>query len=350
VSSVAIIACDHGLGHVRRCVLNAEALHRAGAEVTLMAPADAVARVHRSLELAPASHVRLVDFATETTLAGLRAGAPRTLRWHDRVPDLARFDHVVVDTLPEVIELRPDAVLVAQFLWHDVLDGIAQPMRARAADLVRRARLVIGSAPFAMPAVRALPGFVEVGLHLPDTVARDRVEPSAEGTGVDGQDLLVTGGTTDALRAPLAGLVAGLVRTGPGPFRAVHVDAELLPSDPPSWLRPAVHTPAMYDGLRVAVVRPGLGTVTELLARDVRILCVREPGNAELAHNAGVVVELGAGEDLGAPDGERSDQILAALLRTPVDGVMGRRAGVALRFDGASRTAELVLARSSEAD
>ena len=336
MSTVAIIACDHGLGHVRRSVLNAEALHRAGAQVTLLAPVAAVDRVRSTLELDPRTEVAVVDFATETSPAALRAAAPRTVRWHERLPDLAGFDHVLSDTLPEVLEHRPDAILVAQFLWHDVLEGIGAAARQRALELAGRAHLVIGSAPFAMPTVRALPGFHEVGLHVHATSVG-----SYERAG--GEDLLIAGGATDALRAHLRELVAAFARSGPRSFRGIHVDVELMPVDPPSWLRPAEHTPAMYDVLRAAVVRPGLGTISELLARGIRVHCVREPGNAELEHNARVVSDLSAGIDHGASSVELAtalDHAVAAPVGSEV-----RRA--ALRFDGADRTAEIVLSRAA---
>jgi len=86
---------------------------------------------------------------------------------------------------------------------------------------------------------------------------------------------------------------------GPGGTRHVHVDRELLPDDPPDWMSVATHSPAMYDEIAAAVVRPGLGTLTELLMRDARIVCVREEGNSELAHNAAAIVELGRGHDVG---------------------------------------------------
>jgi hypothetical protein len=335
VNAVAIIACDHGLGHVRRSVLNAEALHRAGVEVTLLAPVAAVERVRLALGLATRSEVEVLDFATETSPAAIRAREPRTVRWHERLPDLARFDRVVVDTLPEVLEVREDAILIAQFLWQDVLEGIEPAARARTAELARRAELVIGSAPFVMPAVRALPGLREVGLH----VHRPGVEPPVE----QGRDLLVSGGTTDSLRDGLRELVAELVRSGPGPFRSVHVDDELMPIAAPAWMRPAQHTSAMYDLVQAAVVRPGLGTVTELLARRVRLHCVREEGNAELAHNARVIVDLGAGDDHGGPRAELAELVTGGDARP-----QSRHArGASLRFDGADRTAELVLAAAA---
>lgn len=345
MTRVALIACDHGLGHVRRMMLIGEALAAAGAEVTLLAPPEAVARVRRSL--APASGEapdlpgRVQAFSTRTTPAALRAGDPEATAWERRLPDLSGYDRVVCDTLPEVLAVRPDAVLVAQFLWHDVLEGVDAGFGTRAATLAASARLVTGSVAFAMPAVRGLPGFTEVGLF---------VRPGTRPLATAGRDLLISGGTTPAVAAPLRALVDRLASAGPGPYATVHVDAELLDATPsartPGWMRAATHDAAMYDALRGALVRPGLGVVTELVARGIPMWTVREAGNTELAHNATVLVERGLGVDLGVI-GVDPTAARAAAPASMADAVLAGPGDVrpaALPSDGAAAVARLVLA------
>jgi len=351
VSHVAVIACDHGLGHVRRCLLVSDELRTRGHDVTLLAPAGAVDRLRAAApETAPQTADRaplhVVDFATATTPAGLRAGDAATVRWQRRLPPLDRFDRVVGDTLPEVLEIRPDAVLLAQFLWHDVLEGVDRDYRERASAFARTATLVVGSGPFAMPAVRDLPGFRAVGLYAgpADTTVR--------AVRHDATALLIAGGATDALRAPLGALVADLAGSAhdthdapdapdaPGGWSRVHVDRELLPSGPPAWMTAATHTSEMYDEVGAAVVRPGLGTLTELLVRRARIACVREEGNAELAHNAAAVVRLGRGADLGAAGGLTWRAVAAALAAPPTGPPPGSGPGP----DGVRQAVDLILA------
>lgn len=337
MTRVALIACDHGLGHVRRSVLVAEALAALGAEVDLLAPTGAADRARRSLGGSRSPQVEDIDFATLTTPEGLRSGDPSTARWEERLPSLERYDRVVCDTLPEVLAIRPDATLLAQFLWHDVLDGIDPAIAERAAVLAPTAPLVIGSEPFAMPAVRALPGFTAVGMHA---VAMGPRRSDARG-------LLISGGTTPAIVAALRAVVRALAEDGPGPYEQVLVDRELLPEHPPNWMTESRHTPEMYAGLAAALVRPGLGTMTELIGRGIPFWCVREAGNAELAHNAAVVERIGAGVDLGVLDGDGRGPrgaLLSAVLAGPP--TCARPDDVAaVRFDGARTTAELVVAR-----
>lgn len=356
MTRVAVIACDHGLGHVRRSVLVARALADRGAEVALLAPPAKVARAEAGLP--PAAPVTVVGFDTRTTPEALRSGAAESTRWVERLPELDRFDAVVADTLPEVLEVRPDAVLVAQFWWHDALDGIDAAYREHALALLDEHRgPVLGSVPFAMPAVTALPGFESVGLF-----ASGSGGASSGAVTTERDTLLVTGGSTDVLDGALAALVAG-VRSEPGGWPRIAVEARLLPGGPvPADPTPqdagrdrgdvlvaADFSPAGLDRVGLAVARPGLGIVTELLERGVPILAVREDGNRELSHNAGALESLGAGRDLGVLAGpEDAGRVLDSLrgsgsVAHPPDAgdVVGRPAALAL--DGARAVAERAL-------
>ena len=337
MTDVALIACDHGLGHVRRCALVAEALSERGASVTLLAPRDAVARVRRGLGI-DTTAVTDVEFRTHTSAAALRAGDARTTRWEQRLPDLGGFDRVVADTLPEVLAVRPDTVLLAQFVWHEVLDGVDATYRARAAALLDTATTIVGDDLFAMPALRERQGFVGVGRYVPATVGPPTSPPST---------LLVSGGTTPAVVAPLRRLVAALQDVGPGSFRRVVVDEELAPSGPPPWMEVAGHDRRMYDDVALAVVRPGLGVLSELVARGVPAWCAREPGNAELAHNAAAVSGSDLGRDLGTVPGgtDAVERWAADVAATAVAaGTAGWRPTGAGPTDGAAAAARTVLA------
>lgn len=337
MTQVALIACDHGLGHVRRAVLVAEALASMGASVDLLAPAGAADRARRSSGTGRSPQVVDVDFATLTTPQGLRSGDPATARWEERLPVLDGYDRVVCDTLPEVLARRPDAILLAQFLWHDVLDGVDGAVAERATGLAASARLVIGSEPFAMPAVRELHGFSPVGLHAAPMRPRSS----------DARGLLISGGTTRVLVAVLRAFVGALAARGPGAFTQVLVDAELLPDRPPDWMIEMDHTPPTYERLAAALIRPGLGTMTELIGRGVPFWCIREAGNSELAHNAAVAQRFGLGVDLGVLNG-RDETADATVLEHVADGPPSGPAEhhvTPVRLDGALRTAELVLAR-----
>jgi hypothetical protein len=283
--TVAIIACGNGFGHVRRCLLIAEALAGHGAGVTLFAPALAIQRIDRSVGVS--DRLTIVDFDTATSAESLRAAEADTAHWEQRLPPLDRFDVVLCDNLPEVLAVRQDAILSGNFLWHQALPDIATEIRVRAEALLAQHRpLMITYGPFAAKqlkyAVRCLP----VSL----------IQARRQVAGDERNALLITCGNSHAMWSETKSLIA-LVASGPKPTVAeVFVEPDLLPADAPVWMGAADYSLAMYDRLLCAIARPGMGTVSDCLASGVRVFAFHEQGNFEMADNSRQLEVLEVGE------------------------------------------------------
>jgi len=138
---------------------------------------------------------------------------------------------------------------------------------------------------FAMDAVRTQPGFEVVGMYLiPELVAAANAAPDEQFS-----DLLVTGGTTPAVRERLVFLIQELLKEGPEPYLHVHVDPELLPDKAPSWMSMADFSIEMFCRINTGVCRPGLGILTDLITVGAMIFPVYEGGNLEMRHNAEMI-------------------------------------------------------------
>lgn len=285
--SCAIVVCDHGLGHVRRCALMAKEREKTGEQVTLFAPHASVERLQRAVP--SIAGLTVSDFATRTTQERVREGLPVVIEWLDRLPNLDGFDTVICDNLPEILARRADAIISAQFFWHDVIEGVSTDYAEYCEQLLDRHKpMVIGCDLFAMDAVRKQPGFKPVRLYqIPELVAAAKATPMEQRT-----DLLVTGGTTPAVREQLQKVISDLLQHGPGEYRWVHVDPELLPENARDWMVGADFSVGMYCRLKAAVCRPGLGVVTDLLTVGASIFPLIELGNGEMAHNSQVCRQL----------------------------------------------------------
>lgn len=282
----AIIVCDHGLGHVRRCALMAKEREKTGELVTLFAPLASVERLQRAVP--SIAGLTVSDFSTQMTAARVRKGLPVVIDWLDRLPNLDGWDTVICDNLPEILARRPDAIISAQFFWYDAIDGAATDYAEYCEGLLAQHKpTVIGCDLFAMDAVRRQPGFIPVGLYkIPELVAAAQA-----GTAEGRNDLLVTGGTTPAAYEQLKEVICELLRKGPHPYERVHVDAELLPANPPTWMAAADFSLEMYCQLRAAVCRPGLGVLTDLLTLGVEISPLFEVNNREMLNNAKIIAQ-----------------------------------------------------------
>lgn len=285
--SRAIIVCDHGLGHLRRCMLQAREMELLGEQVTLFARQSAVKRVEQAIP--EVSGLSVVDFDTYTTPELIKQGLPEAIKWLDRLPRLDKFDEVISDNLPEILSIRPDAIICAQFFWHDVIQDAGKAYSDFCTNLLTEKRpTIMGCDLFAMDVVRQQPGYRPVGLYKNPALAlaADNMSPGER------LDLLVTGGTTSAVRPKLQKVVSELVKNGPGQFRQVHVDSSLIVERAPSWMVEATFSVDMYCRIKAAICRPGLGVVTDLLTVGAEIIPVFEGGNFEMLHNARRLEEI----------------------------------------------------------
>ena len=121
---IALIACGHGLGHTRRLLVLSQALCGRNCAVTIFAPARASKRLVQVGYSLDAS-VEIVDFDTETSAERLQTDPSHADRWLAKLPELDGYDIVVSDNLPEILEIRPGAVLSGHFFWHLALKNIA---------------------------------------------------------------------------------------------------------------------------------------------------------------------------------------------------------------------------------
>ncbi len=285
--TLAIVACDHGFGHVRRCCLIALDLYNSGYSVTIFAPDSYLDRLRSYIPSLALIH--FIHFETKTTLSSLSLSLSSCIEWLDRLPSLDNFDFVISDNLPEILAIRNDAILSAQFFWHDVSPRICPDYSDLCSDLLARfSPLVFGCELFAMPAVRSQLGFIPVGLYKNPLL----VEAITKIVSLSRTDLLVTGGTTPSARNQLTNYIRILLKNGPSDFKRVHVDPNLLPHDPPPWMIKADFSVDMFCSLKCAVCRPGLGILTDLLTVGVKIIPLFEPDNAEMVFNAKVVKHL----------------------------------------------------------
>ena len=258
-----------------------------GERVTLFAPRSSLARLQRAMPYTMG--IAIHDFSTHTTPERIRHGLPEAVEWVDRLPNLDDFETVVCDNLPEILACRPDATISAQFFWHEVIEGASQDYADYCDHLLEQCKpRVIGCDLFAMDLVRKQPGFESVALYRnPELVSALEVAHWRQRT-----DLLVTGGTTLAIRLQLKKILDHILREGKTSYKRVHVDPELLPVNPPDWMVEANYTVDMFCQLKAAVCRPGLGVLTDLLTVGAQILPLYEDGNLEMKHNASVIKKL----------------------------------------------------------
>jgi len=283
-TSCAIIACDNGYGHIRRCLLLANRLAESGWNVHLLAPETAVWKLSSIFGLR--GGVSVADFHAGTTADNLRRGIGET--WVNRLPAMDGFDLIVSDNLPEILEIRPDAVLCGSFLWHRAIEKVDAGLYQHVEQLIGANRpKMIASSLFASTDLYELTQLYPVGLCVAERAPcpLDR-----------GSDLLISCGMSGELEHEFRDLVDSLPSGRPPQFDTVWTEPRLMPENAPDWMKPAEYDSGMYRRLKAALCRPGVGTLTDCLWGGGRAFCCYEAGKKEMVHNAGAVSRAGVGE------------------------------------------------------
>jgi hypothetical protein len=287
MSTTAIISCDHGLGHLRRSILFAGKLGREEM-VHIYAPRESVLKLSESMEIP--DNIHFIDLRTRSTPEGFRGKLDRITQWVDQLQSLDTYETVICDNLPEILLVRPDAIISAQFFWHDVIEGVSPDYNSMCQRLLHLHNpLVIGCATFSMDAVKRCNRYVPASMYeIPElTVA-------ARGNRGKGKGLLISGGSTEILKPRLTKIVEEFAQKRPKDFDRVFVDRYTMPSSAPDWMVLADFSISMYLAIRAAICRPGLGVVTDLLTVGAHIAPVYEVGNREMRHNSLIIKTLQA--------------------------------------------------------
>ena len=285
--SVAFILCDNGLGHTRRGFAIASRLSSllrniaSGWEVVVFANPDRVSCLNID------DNVTFSPFATCTSARSFIGDVGNQTNWVSRFVEPSKYQVVVSDNLIEILKVRPDAVLCGSFLWHlDLADCPEQVKKASNLLLKSNAPTMLGSKIFASKEHLELVDFVDIGLipsfqSIPQA-HRDSILFSC------GQGSQLATEFRQAMEN-----VAGIEK--PEGLSTLFVEPFSLPAKHPAWMQPARYDAAMYSRIKFAAVRPGLGTVSDLLFNQVFSFMFGESDNQEMARNSRVVEENGFG-------------------------------------------------------
>jgi hypothetical protein len=116
----------------------------------------------------------------------------------------------------------------------------------------------------------------------------------------------------------------------------------------PVWIQPASFTPEMYRRLLGAVIRPGIGTITDALLGGARLFMFYESDNFEMIHNADKIAESGLGEVFS--DAAVAWKAALKYLSNVVSQVKHSVALQGLDCNGAAHAATILLAASRHKD
>lgn len=286
LKKLAIFACDNGFGHARRSILIGRHAALNNFEVSVFAAPSAIKRF--SELFGSTENLRFFEFESETKKYLNQNRLFSNNPFDDYKKQLSSFDFVISDNHPEILVYRRDAYLSGSFLWHHITEGLTSDYLNTLKELMAQNQTkIFASEIFAMPTLFQELEVVPCGLVKPEKIVYQQKK-----------NLLVSGGKTKAIDAQLRDLLKVMVQESSTKiFEKIFLDTELFDDNfRDLGFYEADFSAEMYASLAVAIIRPGIGTVTDCIANKVYMLTVDEGGNVEIEYNAQQIRTLGVGE------------------------------------------------------
>jgi hypothetical protein len=281
--NVALFTCTNGYGHIKRLLLLSEALSASGANPVLFAPISTAELIAKTEGI---TTFEIVDFNTQTNKENWFDGS--ATKWIKFAPNLSEFDIVISDNLIEILLIRPDAWLSGSFFWHDALNHFPEYLKKKSLALLKKYRpKMISSELFTSDQLKINTELYEVGLYASNFL---------DSSSVIKTDALIACGVGGSVKKEALEFVANLAKKGTTKFNQVWVEPEILPSNYPDWMTPASFTREMYQKILVAIIRPGVGSITSSLSTGSRIFPFYEYENLEMSFNASKLYSSGVAD------------------------------------------------------
>jgi hypothetical protein len=304
---IGLIACANGLGHIKRIVkiANRLAKHIPNARLTLYCEPWQVKSLedwsgYRYFCTRPDAQVVPVSIPMQwSPLSSYYSGW--LMEWSKVISDweLSRFDYILSDNLVEPLLYSGKVILIGSFLWHDILstafpdNPAVQRYRKWAEETLKEHPPdMIVNQYFAMPATEqqtktfnvGIIGFCQAGQS-----ERDRPVP---------QNVLIAVGSSMAADECFERVVKaaqGLNKIGARVFCSSRWHGVL--SRYGNNVETYDFDSGEFDKVDLAIVRAGIGTISDCITAKVPMLYVEEP-NPETEFNRQRLSQLGIGAPL----------------------------------------------------
>lgn len=208
---------------------------------------------------------------------------------------LNKYDKVLSDNLVQILQLRPDTVMVGSFLWSDVFSyafpgiPVIQQFVSLEQDLLNEHR-----PPMLVNKELVMPGVVNQTDAKPvDWMCNEQKLQASTQNELDKDKPLhvgLFGGATDTQRNAIQQFASSL--SDQGHYRIFMRKEDILPMIQAS---PFDFRPESWSSLDVAVIRTGVGTITDCVSYNIPCMTLVENKNLEMIHNAEQLERLGIG-------------------------------------------------------
>lgn len=287
---IIIIACDNGLGHVKRCLLIAEQFLLKNFYVELVCCKEKLLKICKVLKISEIPK----NINIKINYMSMNETFQSRVKLLDEALDLKVYDLVISDNLIEILYLRPDTVLLANFWWHEVVNYKGEILFSLKKILEERKPVIIGSDIFSTKNVKKNKNFQPIGIITKSIYKGKKIN--------NFKNLLISVGASGNSLNLYSFFFTKYLDLLKSEFDNIYCDPILIHSlRSDSSLIIADYSAEMYQKIDIAIVRPGLGTLVDLLSYKCIPICVYEE-NFEMINNGQIIEQKKLGFDYGIID------------------------------------------------
>jgi len=281
--NACIFTCTNGLGHIRRSILLADELNNNGVQTTIFAPKNTVIYLCKKLNL---KTPYIVDFDTQTTINDWKDKT--AINWIERIPDISNFKIVVSDNLIEILKIRRDAWISGSFFWHRSIKNFDRKIFLESEYLIENLEPNIISSRLFSANYFPKKNLHQVGLFFNNKVFENVKNP---------RNILISIGRGGHAYSKVREFIENNKFDNLPIEGKILIDPELYSNSMPNIFSEAKYNQEMYSSLLAAIIRPGIGTLTECLFNKVPLYLFYEDGNYEMKYNASQIRKNNLGYD-----------------------------------------------------
>lgn len=280
--NICLISCPNGYGHNRRVASIAKFLLDLNHHVHIISSLSShIVYLLRKYSL-HCSHHPISPLLTSSF-------------WHSDLdfpyqdfPCLDHFDCVLSDNILEIIDIRNDTVISGSFFWHKCLKNVNTDKYNHAENILNSYKpFILSSSLFSPGYIRMCENYIPVGLYDSPTSCTKIPQVKDSLLFSVGKGGIIAKST---ITEYLLSLIDSINSTA-----HLFIEPNLYKESFPSNVSPADYSSEMYARIYCAFVRPGIGTITDLIQNKSYCICFGENDNHEIEFNASVIQKLGIG-------------------------------------------------------
>ena len=269
IKKIAIIASNNGLGHIRRCIVLANSLSKKF-NVTLFCLKEKVEYFEINKK------VKIINFEIKK-YKNIIFNKKNNI--HKFFIFKNKFDIFLCDNYPEILNQQKNAIMVSNFFWHDILRINTEYYKKLEKKIAKRP--IVANYLFVSKYLKKKFNIIPVGFYgkFLNTSFNDRKKNS----------ILLTFGTaklSSQNKIEINSFLKNIIK--------------LKDIKTPIYLEPRYHQKnfekfnifkakydeKMYSKIAIAIIKPGLGTITDCLSRGITIMTYTKNQNKEFYENA----------------------------------------------------------------